>query len=145
MLGAAKLRLKCFQVEVTHYQTDSVVGDVDAFAFIDNGLEVRQEFERLGVRVLVFERLEIVVDFAKAQFEQVFFYQLENRQCYRKQKPCTVSKYVIPDAQTQSEWEAVEKARLKPLVYPKQIRNAFSYKMSVKLWKYLLEKHVKYF
>ena len=56
-----------------------------------------------------------------------------------KHKLCSFSKHVVPNSNTQPEWETVEEASLKPLVDPQQIWYIFIFKMSIKLGKLFFE------
>jgi len=74
------LCLKRLEAEITHDQVDPVVGDINSLAFSYNRFKVWEQLVLLRLSVFVFQRFEVIVYLAKAQFKQIFLDQFEDRQ-----------------------------------------------------------------
>lgn len=89
--------------------------------------------------ILIFERLEVVVDSLDVQLEQVLLNEFQDRYADLEDVPGPIDENIVPYPHAQTQGKAVEEQGLKPLLNPKQIGNRNLREVRVQHRQFILE------
>lgn len=130
-----------------HQLLKALVCNFDRAGFLDYFFVVRQQLLLSPVRLLtvifLLQLLESFVNLGEPEGHQVVLDQLEDADRGLKNKSSSGGPNVVPNADAQTQWKAIQEARLKPFVNPQQVWNALLSEVVAQVWAELLEENVE--